>query len=323
MTGDDDLRDFVVILRQRLTTLPRVSEGHAPETQEIVDTLGELGVLDLAPETTEFDDPLTWLSSTVRTCAHHSPAVAFALAARYVAQRAAPTHAGATASIAVGYGGLWRATVPTLFAPEHLVLLDRVARTGTVAPWTAVSEEPDQGRIGLAAARLRSVAGREGDEVGSPLTTEAAQAAIFELDVLNASVGMGLLEQALAASEEYAINRRQFGQPVASFPGLAAILVDMRLRMSAVSGLLASALGGNRDAAELAAVTGRACVDSCIDAIQVHGGYGYIDEFPVAGLLRDAVSLRARGGGRRSATAAVAASHLAFVSASATASGMP
>ena len=44
----------------------------------------------------------------------------------------------------------------------------------------------------------------------------------------------------------------------------------------------------------------------CIDAIQAHGGYGYIDEYPVAGLLRDAISLQARAGGRRLHVARVA-----------------
>jgi alkylation response protein AidB-like acyl-CoA dehydrogenase len=38
---------------------------------------------------------------------------------------------------------------------------------------------------------------------------------------------------------------------------------------------------------------GRVAVRLCLDAIQLFGGYGYLREFPVEGLLRDAISLRA------------------------------
>ena len=43
--------------------------------------------------------------------------------------------------------------------------------------------------------------------------------------------------------------------------------------------------------------------DVALDAIQVHGGYGYIEEYPVAAMLRDAISLRARSSARRDAGA--------------------
>ena len=56
----------------------------------------------------------------------------------------------------------------------------------------------------------------------------------------------------------------------------------------------------------LAATAGRAAVDIAVDAIQVLGGYGCIEEYPVAGLLRDALSLRARGLPRRSGLAGMA-----------------
>jgi len=58
----------------------------------------------------------------------------------------------------------------------------------------------------------------------------------------------------------------------------------------------------------LVATSGRTAVAVALDAIQVHGGYGYIEEYPVAAMLRDAISLRARSFARRDAVAALAGS---------------
>lgn len=310
MSGDHDLEDFVKVLGQRLATVPLVGDGNVRDLQGLVQALEELGVLELAVASAELDDALLWLASTVRTCARFSPSVAYALAARFAAHRIVPDEESATASIADDQHASWRGTVPTLFAPGAVVLLRRVESLGRVVAWADLDEEPDQERTGLKGAGLRTVLAPVSDAETGELPQETARAAIFELDVLHAAVGVGLLEGALATAEEYAANRRQFGQPVVTFAGLAAILVEMRLRASAVSALLAATVSGEQRDADLVAITGRACVDTCLEAIQVHGGYGYIDEFPVAGMLRDAVSLRARGGGRRAATAAVAARHL-------------
>ena len=129
--------------------------------------------------------------------------------------------------------------------------------------------------------------------------------------MLTASVGLGLIEQAVKTSEDYAANRRQFGRPIChASPAWRRSSSRCGCGPSIVEGLLNAVLDGHADAPSWPRSPGRACVDACLDAIQVHGGYGYIDEYPVAGMLRDAISLRARGGGRRSAVAAVAAAHL-------------
>ena len=109
-------------------------------------------------------------------------------------------------------------------------------------------------------------------------------------------------------SAAYAAERRQFGSALLSFAGMRAMLAEMQLRVSSVAALLDQALdtGATAGCLELAATAGRAAVDVAIDAIQVYGGYGYIDEYPVASLLRDAVSLRARTP-RRSSVARLAA----------------
>jgi hypothetical protein len=317
MSVDVELDSFVTGLHQQLTALRRrAPDPLALDPELVIPALESVGVLDLARDTLELENPLRWLSTVVRTCARFTPSIAFALAARFAAQRVTQEadSPAVAAAIALGDGeSLWRATVPALFAPQAVVLLQRGDVAAKVVPWDALDEEASDGRTGLKYADLRTVAARIPSTAGLSLSADQARIAIRELDLLNASVGLGLIEHAVATSEDYAANRRQFGQPVATFAGLAAILVEMRLRSSAVAGLLSAALESQADGAELVAVAGRAGVDACLDAIQVHGGYGYIDEYPLSGMLRDAISLRARGGGRRAAVAAVAAAHLPSV----------
>ncbi len=315
MSNDADLDSFVAVLDQQLTAVRGgAAVGSALDVGLVVSALEKVGALDLARDTAELENSLEWLSAVVSGCARHSASVAFALAARYVAERASvDSEASVAACMSVGdHESLRRGTVPTLLAPEAVVFLDRASSAAQIVQWDALGQLPAEGRTGLKDAGLRTVREPTGAP-GLSLPADQAHAALFELDLLNASVMLGLIETAVAISEDYASNRRQFGRPVAAFAGLAAILVEMRLRSSAVRGLLGTALEDRRDSAEVIAFAGRACVDTCLDAIQVHGGYGYIDEYPAAGLLRDAISLRARGGGRRAAVAAVAAARLASV----------
>ncbi|TDO51656.1 acyl-CoA dehydrogenase-like protein [Kribbella sp. VKM Ac-2527] len=314
MSADAELDSFIVVLDKQLTAVRRAApDPSALDPELVIPALESVGVLDLALDTVELDNSLEWLSSVIRTCARFSPSIAFALASRFAGQRATRGIGALSpaAAVAGGDGGAaWRATVPGLFAPQTVVLLNRAEVAARVVTWDVGEIGASVRRTGLIDADLRTVTDPAAAATEPTLTGEQARIALFELDLLNASVGLGLIENAVATSEDYAANRRQFGQPVATFAGLAAILVEMRLRSSIVAGLLTAALGGQRDGAELVAVTGRAGVEVCLDAIQVHGGYGYIDEYPVAGMLRDAISLRARGGGRRAAVAAVAAAHL-------------
>jgi alkylation response protein AidB-like acyl-CoA dehydrogenase len=122
-------------------------------------------------------------------------------------------------------------------------------------------------------------------------------------------VSLGLAERARNEAQSYANDRRQFGASLLSFPALRAMLADMHARVGAVQALLDRALDdevGAPTAFELSATAANTAVEVALDAIQIHGGYGYIDEYPVAGLLRDAVSMRARGCPPRAAFATIA-----------------
>jgi Acyl-CoA dehydrogenase, C-terminal domain len=312
MSADPELESFAEALEKRLAAASKdAPEAHVLDPDHVLPALDDLGAVDLAVDTLGLENSLVWLSTVLRTCARFSPSIAFALAGRYAGQRANPESDSTVSAFAEGDSSdPWQSTVPALFAPSSVVMVNRRLASARLISWDALEEEPGVERTGLSTAKLCTIAERVPTSPSEDLSVDRAAVAMRELDVLNASVGLGLIQNACLTSEDYAANRRQFGRPIATFAGLRAILVEIRLRYSTVEGLLSAALEGNADSSELAAVTGRAGVDACLDAVQVHGGYGYIEEYPIAGLLRDAISLRARGGGRRSAVAAVAAAHL-------------
>lgn len=308
---DADLEQFLEVLTRLLGRHVALGEplGGAERLQALEQALDEADVLGLAVETAEMEGALRWLVDVVRTVARSSPSLALVLAARYTAHRAiragigdSAAATGATAGVVGAHG---HATVPGLFDPEVTVLLDADGAGGVVVAAAAASVEPAPRRTGLADAQLRAV--RVLGEPSVRLDRDAASAAVDELSVLTAAAALGVAEAALAVSLDYAGQRRQFGSALLSFAGMRAILVEMQLRVSSVAALLEQALdtGATAGVLELAATAGRAAVDVTIDAIQVHGGYGYVDEYPVAGLLRDAVSLRARSS-RRSSVARLA-----------------
>jgi alkylation response protein AidB-like acyl-CoA dehydrogenase len=108
---------------------------------------------------------------------------------------------------------------------------------------------------------------------------------------------VGAMQRQLEACVAYARERRQFGQPIGKFQAVASKAADMYLRMEAAKLLIyrAAWLGdqGKPVAAEAAAAklfASEAWVASSLDAIQLHGAYGYMKESGVERDLRDAVA---------------------------------
>jgi alkylation response protein AidB-like acyl-CoA dehydrogenase len=115
-----------------------------------------------------------------------------------------------------------------------------------------------------------------------------------------AAVTAGVARRALTEAELYAADRRQFGQPIGDFPAVRAILEACEDLVGAAESEIGAAgqaetLGtaSLRRVARAARRAARGAVAVCLDAIQVHGGYGYVTGAPVERLLRDAISLRA------------------------------
>jgi short-chain 2-methylacyl-CoA dehydrogenase len=110
-----------------------------------------------------------------------------------------------------------------------------------------------------------------------------------------AAMGVGLAQGALDEALAYAKERRAFGQPIAKFQAIQTKLADMATEVEAAR-LLTYRAAWEKDqnrnfsltAAKAKLKTGRVAVRAAEEAVQIHGGYGYIEEYPVCRFYRDA-----------------------------------
>jgi short-chain 2-methylacyl-CoA dehydrogenase len=110
-----------------------------------------------------------------------------------------------------------------------------------------------------------------------------------------AAMGVGLAQGALDQALAYARERRAFGQPISKFQAIQSKLADMATEIEAARLLTYKAAflkdeGRNftLTAAQAKLKTGRLAVRCAEEAVQIHGGYGYIEEYPVCRFYRDA-----------------------------------
>ncbi|WP_404302917.1 acyl-CoA dehydrogenase family protein [Alicycliphilus denitrificans] len=111
-----------------------------------------------------------------------------------------------------------------------------------------------------------------------------------------ATCSVGAAQGALAHAQRYMQERKQFGKPIASFQALQFKLADMATELVAARQMVRLAASkldaGARDASTYCAMAKRFATDAGFnvvnDALQLHGGYGYIREYPLERLLRDA-----------------------------------
>jgi alkylation response protein AidB-like acyl-CoA dehydrogenase len=114
--------------------------------------------------------------------------------------------------------------------------------------------------------------------------------------IMVAALSLGIAQGALEQAVAYAAERQQFGKPIAAFQGLQFLIADMGIRTEAARSLTYDAaeayLAGRPDAARLAAMAKTFASDAAMavttDAVQVLGGSGYVTDFPVEMLMRDA-----------------------------------
>jgi alkylation response protein AidB-like acyl-CoA dehydrogenase len=109
-----------------------------------------------------------------------------------------------------------------------------------------------------------------------------------------AAMGVGLAQGAYDLASAYAKERRQFGQPIAEFQAVRFQLADMATEIEAGRGLLYRAAWlkdrGRPFALEAAMAklfTGELANRAANHALQIHGGYGFMDEYPISRLYRD------------------------------------
>ncbi|HSJ63827.1 MAG TPA: acyl-CoA dehydrogenase [Gemmatimonadaceae bacterium] len=110
-----------------------------------------------------------------------------------------------------------------------------------------------------------------------------------------AALSLGLAEGAFDASRRYAVQRRQFGRPIADFQGVQFPLADMATEIEAATHLVyhaaqlaAAGKPYSREAAIAKLYASELAMRTTIKAIQLHGGYGYTRDYPVERMMRDA-----------------------------------
>ena len=110
-----------------------------------------------------------------------------------------------------------------------------------------------------------------------------------------AALSLGIAKGAYEASLKYSKERVQFGKPISEFQGISFKLADMATEIEASELLMhkAAALkNANKPMTKIGAMAKMFASETCVkvanEAVQVHGGYGYIKDFPVEKFYRDA-----------------------------------
>jgi len=117
------------------------------------------------------------------------------------------------------------------------------------------------------------------------------------------SSAVGAMQRLLETCIQYAKERKQFGQPIGKFQLVASKLVDMKLRTDTARHLLyygawlrSKGKSAIMEAAMAKMYISDCWVKCCEDAIQIHGGYGYMVDYEIERELRDAIGSRLYSG---------------------------
>ena len=111
-----------------------------------------------------------------------------------------------------------------------------------------------------------------------------------------AAQALGIAAGALEEAVKYSRERKQFGKPICSFQGVQFMLADMATQVEAARALVYQSAryidSGAKDISKISAMAKLYASDTAMkvttDAVQIFGGYGYMKEYPVEKMMRDA-----------------------------------
>jgi alkylation response protein AidB-like acyl-CoA dehydrogenase len=168
-----------------------------------------------------------------------------------------------------------------------------------------------ENKLGMRASDTSEVVFENCRVPASQLLGGEGQGFINTLQVLDAgrigiaALSVGLAQGAYEAARRYALERRQFGQPIAAFQAIQWKLADAATRIEAARLLTyrAAYLGGQdqrttRESSEAKLYASEIAVRVAEDCVQIHGGYGFVKDYPAEKYFRD-VKLLTIGEGTR------------------------
>lgn len=159
----------------------------------------------------------------------------------------------------------------------------------------------DEHKMGLHGSRTVQLTFEDMQVPAENLLGQAGEG--FKIAMANLDVGrigiaaqsLGIAEAALQEATNYSKERKQFGKPIATQQGLAFKLADMATSVEAAkllvyraANLRAQGLPCGKEASMAKLFASKTAVDVSIEAVQVHGGYGYTKEYAVERYFRDA-----------------------------------
>ena len=155
-------------------------------------------------------------------------------------------------------------------------------------------------KLGMRASDTSEVIFQDCRVPGSQLLGDEGQGFINTLQVLDAgrigiaALSVGLAQGAYEAALHYAKERRQFGQPIAAFQAIQWKLADNAVRIEAARLLTYRAaflkdLGGRttRESSMAKLYASEIAVKAADDCVQIHGGYGFVKDYPAEKFFRD------------------------------------
>ena len=157
-----------------------------------------------------------------------------------------------------------------------------------------------ENKLGMRASDTSEVVFESCRVPASQLVGEEGQGFINTLQVLDAgrigiaALSVGLAQGAYEAAHHYALQRRQFGQPIAAFQAIQWKLADAATRIEAARLMTyrAAYLEGQdrrttRESSEAKLYASEVAVRVAEDCVQIHGGYGFVKDYPAEKYFRD------------------------------------
>ncbi len=171
-----------------------------------------------------------------------------------------------------------------------------------------------ENKLGMRASETSEVIFENCRVPGDALLGEQGQGFINTLQVLDAgrigiaALSVGLAQGAYDAARTYALQRQQFGQPIASFQGIRWKLADLATRIEAArlltyraAALKDEGVRTTRESSMAKLYASEVAVRAAEECVQIHGGYGFVKDYPAEKFFRDVKLLTIGEGHQRGA----------------------